>query len=651
MYTDMVGYTSLGQENESLSLELVDEQRRVIRPVLKKHEGREVKTMGDAFLVEFPSALSAVRCAYDIQRAIREFNLALPEERRLHIRVGIHVGDIIDSEGDISGDAVNVASRIESLAEAGGVCLTRQAYDHVQNKFELPLQSLGSKQLKNVVSPIEVFKMILPWDGQNGVPASFDRRRVAVLPFTNISRDPADEYFSDGMTEEVIATMSRISGLRVIARTSVMGYKGGQKKISDIARELNVGTVLEGSVRKVGDRARITVQLIDSNTSEHLWSESYDREIKDAFAIQTDISKTVAQALKVQLLDKEKAVIDRRKEVNAEAYTLYLKGRYYWNERTKESVETAVKYFDESVKLDPDFALSYSGLADSYTVLGNYAWISPARAAPFAERYARRALELDETLAEAHASLANTLIEHKWDFTKGEEELQRSIELRPNYAIAHHWYSLLFWYVRRHEEALMQERAALEIDPYSRISNMGICVSLGSLGRYRESLEGLRKLIEENPDFPAPHFWKSWDHLFLGELDLAVGEAQKVLALEKSSPFMMLNLAFMYVEAGKKAQAREILDQVVHGIYEEFVRPTFVGLVHLALGDREEGFRWMEKAIEERDTAILTLGGHPWFKEKYLCGPEWTKINRKMGFVEDQYTGRAIKNIHGTSRR
>src|SRR5439155_3793392 len=236
----------------------------------------------------------------------------------------------------------NIASRIQSLAEDGGVCVTRQVYDQVQNKFELALTSIGITSLKNLNTPLEVYKMVMPWDEIILSSTQVDRKRIAVLPLTNISPDPTDAYFADGMTEELISTMSRIGGLKVIARTSVAGYKGSSKKVSEIGKELEVGTVLEGSVRKVGNRLRISVQLIDSKTSEHLWTESYDRELKDVFAIQSDISKTVADALMVQLLSREKALIARKQTVDSDAYVLYLKGRVHWNERTKEDVYKAL---------------------------------------------------------------------------------------------------------------------------------------------------------------------------------------------------------------------------------------------------------------------------------------------------------------------
>ncbi|PYS58052.1 MAG: hypothetical protein DMF76_20465, partial [Acidobacteria bacterium] len=263
MFTDMVGYTALGQKNESLSLTLAEEQRTLLRPIFKRHAGREVKSMGDAFLVEFPSALEAVRCAYDIQRATREFNITLPEEQRVHLRVGVHLGDVVESQGDISGDAVNVASRIENLADDGGVCLTRQVYDHVQNKFELPLISLGPKSLRNVISSIDVYRMVMPWDDAKAITATeHDTRRIVILPFANISPDPTDEYFSDGMTDELIAVLSKINGLRVVARTSAMRFKGEKATAGRIGEELKVGSLIEGSVRKSKNRVRITVELV-----------------------------------------------------------------------------------------------------------------------------------------------------------------------------------------------------------------------------------------------------------------------------------------------------------------------------------------------------------------------------------------------------
>jgi adenylate cyclase len=262
MFTDMVAYTALGQKNEQLALSLLEAQRGLLRPIFKKHRGREVKTMGDAFLVEFPSALEAVRCSYDIQRSTREFNLSMPTEQRLHIRIGVHLGDIIESQDDILGDAVNVASRMQLLAEDGGVCLSRQVFDHVHNKLDVPIASMGPRLLKNVKAPVEVYKIQMPWEGTVLVETSdLDKRRVAVLPLKNMSSDPDDEYFADGITEELMTTLSGVRGLTVIARTSTMQYKNSLKRASDIGKELKTGTLIEGSVRRRNRGASLGPEL------------------------------------------------------------------------------------------------------------------------------------------------------------------------------------------------------------------------------------------------------------------------------------------------------------------------------------------------------------------------------------------------------
>jgi len=370
MFTDIVGFTALSQANESLALSVLDEQRELLRPIFMRHGGREVKTIGDAFLVDFPSALNAVKCAYQIQKTTREFNYTQAEERRVHLRIGVHIGDIVEAEGDISGDAVNVASRIEALADVGGVCLTRQVYDQVQNKLELRMRSLGAKSLKNLRTPMEVFSMVMPWErGVVDEAVELDRHRVAVLPLKNMSPDPNDEYFADGMTEELITALSGLRELTVIARTSIMQYKNSPKRIADVARELKTGTVIEGSVRKAANKLRITVQMIDAATEGHLWAKNYDRQMDDIFAIQSEIAEKVADALKVKLIDTTKRRLERRPTENTEAYTLYLKGRYYWSERTKPSVEKGIAYLHKAVEADPNLALAYSDLADAHVVM------------------------------------------------------------------------------------------------------------------------------------------------------------------------------------------------------------------------------------------------------------------------------------------
>jgi len=628
MFTDMVGYTALGQRNEALSLAVVEEQRKLVRPILSKHNGREIKTIGDAFLVEFTSALDAVRCAYDIQRQVREANVPLPAESKMHLRIGIHLGDVIEHEDDISGDAVNVASRIEPLAPDGGVCVTRTVYESVRNKIDVPLMNMGAKDLKNVSEPVEVYRMQMPWEAESKEKAGeMDTKRVAVLPFVSLSPDPNDEYFADGLTEEIIATMSRIGGLRVIARTSVMGYKSTQKKISDIAKELEVGTVLEGSVRKAGERARINVQLVNGTSSEHLWAESYDRELKDVFRIQSEISETVAEALKVRLTSQEKERVEKEQTKSSAAHTLYLKGRYHFNERTEENVRKALEHFERAAAADSVYALAYSGMADCYTILADYGWMAPEKANPLAREYCMKALRLDDTLAEAHASYGVTL-NVAWDFVSSEREFKRAIELRPSYAPAYHWDALRLLATGRPEEAFQKEKLALEVDPYSRVINLGLANALYYLERYDESLERYNQLVEANPDFAAGHFWKSGLHVMRGERGAAVREARRAFQLD-SSMTMELNLAFVLAATGNREEAAKVLENVRQRSSKERVNSAPMGLAELALGEGDEGFRWLNEALNEKDMSLFFLRIDPWFRQ-FLPDPRWKEIDQKL---------------------
>jgi adenylate cyclase len=303
MFTDMVGYTGLTQDDEEATVRLLEEHRALLRPVISRHGGREVKTMGDAFLVEFVSSLEALRCAVEIQGKIAERNV---------------------KGGDVFGDAVNIAARLEPLAEPGGICVSRQVFDLVGNKADARLERAGTVDLKNVKAPMEIYKVLLA-QGPGAPKLSGNlRKRVAVLPFDNFSPESGDEYFADGLTEELIGTLSKIRELSVISRTSVMQYKGKPKPISEIGRELNAGTILEGSVRKAGDRARVSIQMIDAVEDKHVWSENYDRDLKDIFSVQSDIAGKVAEALKVELLAAEKVVIGEAPTKNAEANLLFL---------------------------------------------------------------------------------------------------------------------------------------------------------------------------------------------------------------------------------------------------------------------------------------------------------------------------------------
>ena len=605
MFTDMVGYTALGQRNESLSLALVDEQRKLIRQILNKHNGREVKTIGDGFLVEFSSAMDAVRCSYDIQRTTREFNLSAPTEQKLHLRIGVHLGDVVESQGDISGDAVNIASRIEPLAEDGGVCLTRQVYDHVQNKFELPLTSLGPKSLKNVSSSMEVYKMVMPWDATGTVSSGeHDARRIAILPFANISPDIADEYFSDGMTDELIGVLSKISGLRVVARTSAMRFKGEKATANRIGQELKVGSLIEGSVRKSKNRVRITVQLVDTQSEEQLWTETYDRDLQDIFSVQSDIAQQVANALELRLGVRESSALRQQQTQNPEAYSLYLKGRNRWNLRSESEINRAIKYFEEAIGRDPRYALAYAGLADCYSILGYYGFRRATAVFPRAKELAEKALSLKETIAEPHASLGQVLMQYYFDWKRAGSELDRALELNPSYATAHFWRATHYMALGQISDSLTQVRKAVELDPLSMIILTDVGKDLYLARRYDEAIDQYQKSLQVDANFAIAHKGLAEVYAQKGMNDEAVAEIEKAIELSGRSIFILDDLGYVYARAGKKSEAMKILGDLDKIASDEYVPAYGRAVIYSALGDKEKTLAWLERAYEERSFLV-----------------------------------------------
>lgn len=375
MFTDIVGYAALTQSDEARALDVLERHNKLLRPIFPKHNGREIKTMGDAFLVEFDSALDGTQCAVEIQEFLHDYNVSSRDDWKIKLRIGIHLGDVVHKSNDVLGDAVNIASRIQPLADPEGICISEQVYDQVHNKTTLSLERLEHSDLKNIRFATEVYKIILPWEkDRKDSPerTRLDKRRIAVLPFDNISPNPNDAYFSDGMTEELISTISKIRGLQVIARTSVIRYKNANKGIDEIGRELEVGSVLEGSVRMSGDRLRVTTQLIDARTSNHVWSDSYDRRLDDVFAIQSDIAKRVADVLQVRLVKDEEKRVESKATESLDAYTLYMKAAQKMFDRTPAGIKDAIHLFELATEKDSRFALAYTGLAACYLVLLDY---------------------------------------------------------------------------------------------------------------------------------------------------------------------------------------------------------------------------------------------------------------------------------------
>lgn len=633
MFTDIVGYTTLTQRDEAAALRLLAESREILRPILRNHNGTEVKTIGDAFLIEFPSALGAVQCAVDFQKALKKRNASSLPEEKVEVRVGIHLGDVVHEGGDVYGDAVNVASRIEPLAEPNGICMTEQVYAHVKNAKEFSLVRVGQSRLKNVGDPVEVYRVEI--NGSTGEVTSLRTNRVAVLPLANISRDPKDEYFADGMTEELISTLSKIAGLRVIARTSVIRYKGTVKPIVEIGRELNVGTILEGSVRKSGNRIRVTAQLIDALNEEHLWVQDYERELQDVFVIQSDIAKRIARALKVHMVRREKLGIEKQATEHPGAHSIYLKGLFDLNSRTEEGLKRGIEYFEQALKEDPSYAQAYTGIAECYALLAWLEFLPPGKAFPLAKAAAEKALGIDDRLAETHTSLGQVMYMYDWDWPGAERELKLAIHLSPSYAPAHQYYSDYLKAMGRFDEALGEVGKARELDPRSLSINTGVGHVLYLSRQYDKAIEQYRETVRMDPKFAQARLWLGRPFLQKGMYDEALAELRKAVDLTGGSTISLAVLGHACASAGRKAEAKEILDRLIERSGKLYVPSYWVALIYVGLGDKDQAFSWLERAFQERSTWLVWAKVEPRF-DVLRSDPRFTSLLKRMRLIDEK---------------
>lgn len=634
MFTDMVGFTALTQRDEFLAIQLLEEQRRLIRALLGKYKGREVETIGDAFFVEFASSLDAVHCAVAIQSTLKEWNQQHPPENRALIRIGIHLGDVLHRGREVTGDAVNIASRIEPLAPPGGVCVTASVYASVLNKVEYQFETIGTPDLKNVFTPIEVY-CIAGYGEDASQPmslrAELPKDRIAVLPFVNISPDQVDEYFADGMTEELISSISMISGLKVIARTSVMRYKRAHKPIAQIGRELNVGSILEGSVRKVGTKIRISVQLVETSKEVPSWSHKYDREVKDVFAIQSEIAQHVAEALKDHIFGGKHREEPRTTTFSTEAYISYLRGRQLWNRRSEEDLTRAISFFEKAISIDANYARAYVGLADTYATLALLEFMPPKEAYPKAKEAVRKALVLNPGLSAAHTSLGLIKFQYDWDWKGAEEEFKESISTNFNYAPAHHYFADYLKAMGRFEEALAEIEKARELDPLSLAINIGVGHVLYLCGQYDRAIEEYKRAVELEPGYMATHVWFGRPYLEKGMYDEAIAELKTAVALSGESTIALAMLGHGLASAGRNEEAMRILEKLRENSRNRYVPSYWIAVIYNGFKDKGQVIAWMRKAFEERSSWLVWSNVEPRFA--WLRGdPEFAELMRAMKF-------------------
>jgi TolB-like protein/Tfp pilus assembly protein PilF len=536
----------------------------------------------------------------------------------------------VESQGDISGDAVNVASRVEPFADDGGVCLTRQVFDQVQGKTELKLASIGLKSLKNVNLPVEIYKIVMPWsDVDISTPFHLDTRRIAVLPFANMSPDPNDEYLADGMTEELISTLSSVAGLQVISRTSVMRLKNTTKTTAEIARELNTGSVLEGSIRKAGDKVRVTVQLVDGTSDIHVWGGNYDRQLQDVFAIQSDIATSVAESLKVRLLPEEKERLKTRETTSVDAYEAYLRGRSLLREAREEGLQLAREQFEKAIAEDENYAKAYAGMADCMMALGDYMFAPIPLALEEAKRHVQKALALDPDLAEARVSLANLLM-YDYRFKEAAEEYRRAIAANHSYATGHHWYSMCLQTLGSVKEGIEEILEAERLDPLSPAITLSLVYRLGNVGRHEEAEQRVRKLDNLSPGSPLVDEARMVTAFLRRDWEVATSYLGKMMKRDPSDPYLDADLAYVYAVTGRRDEAQRLVERVKKVPEDARIKGQLLAFAYVGLGDLDSAFQWLNYAVSKKESFVGWLRAYPLF-EPLRADTRYLDLLKRLG--------------------
>lgn len=567
---DVVGFSRLMEHDEAGTLAALKARRRdVLVPVVAQHHGRVVKVMGDGVLVEFGSAVDAVQCAVELQKGFAGANESVAEAYRIVLRIGINLGDVIVEGSDLYGDGVNVAARLEGLAEPGGIYVSATVHDHVTGKLALAFDDLGEHTLKNIAKPVRVYRAGTGGTGRRAAqPAAALPKKpsIAVLPFANMSGDPEQEYFSDGITEDIITDLSKASGLSVVARNTVFTFKGKAVLIEEVAKKLNVAYVLEGSVRKAGGRVRITAQLINGRGGDHIWAERYDRTLDDIFKLQDEISKTIVDVLKVKLLPEELATITNRSTDNPEAYETLLMGRSFLNRGVETKfIKTAQRLFARAVEIDPNYARAYAALADCEWLL--LTCNDPDASFEAVLSNSTRALELEPGLADAHASRGGALFVHG-RYAEAEVEFERALELDASSSDTYFSYGRNCFIQGQYEKAaaLYQRAASLSPDDYRVWTNLAmVYVSLGRSDDAKEAARqgvlGVEKEVKAHPDNATALCYGATMLAEIGEIERALSWASRAEMFAGDNIAVQYNIGCFYAKLGKTEQAIDCLER------------------------------------------------------------------------------------------
>ena len=636
MFTDIVGYTALMGDDEQKAFELLGKNRQLQKPLIEKYGGKWIKELGDGILASFPTVTDAVMCAGEIQKAC----LSIDD---LKLRIGIHLGEVVFEDNDVFGDGVNIASRIQALAPIGGIWISDSVHKNISNKKGIDSKFACEEILKNVKEPVRIYEVNV----QINIPDSPDNllektesikkipeKSIAVLPFVNMSNDPEQEYFSDGMAEEILNSLSHLKDLKVAGRTSSFQFKGKHTDLREVGEKLGVGSVLEGSVRKQGNKLRITAQLINVKDGFHLWSEKYDRDMNDIFAIQDEIALAITENLKVILLEKEKAIITKTHTQNTEAYEFYLKGRFYLNKRF---LLQSLEQFKKSVEIDPYFAKAYSGLADAYIILGFYNFLPAKETMPKGKQAADAAVRLDNSLCEPYCSLGMYYASYEWNWEESKQNFLKSIQLNSRYVQSHVWFGhyYLSWIEGNLEEGKKHLNIAIELEPHNAMSYINKYAVLFTMGNFDEAFQSAKQGYEMDPDSLIGNRIMGLAYLFKKEYAQAIKFLDFASKLSNYAAFNQVDLIRLYTSTGSMEKARIVMEDLKLKLKEgKYVSACIMSFASGFLGDIDEAFNWLEKAYEEHDAYLCILQHYPWVPDNLRQDRRFQSFLNKMKFPE-----------------
>lgn len=615
MFTDMIGYTALMQANEQKAKANRDRHREVLEKSVQDAHGQIIQYYGDGTLSVFGSVVEAVRCAVNIQHE-------LTKAPQIPLRIGIHTGDIVYTDDGVYGDAVNIASRIEGKSIAGSVLISDKVNDEIKNHPEFISTSIGVFELKNVKNPIKLYAITN--DGLNVPPPNQEsctlkdlNKSVAVLPFMNMSADQENEYFSDGITEEIINALTKIEGLNVTARTSSFALKGQNTDIRETAKKLGVNSILEGSVRRAGDKVRVTAQLINSSDGFHIFSEVYDRDIKDIFAIQDEISLKIANRFREKLnTPPVETSAEAFSNETLDAYDLYLKGMYHLNKASFEGSRDAIQYFQEAINMAPNFALPYTGLSLVYSHFSAYKTGDPENDYQSAKEYATIAMELDNNLIESNLALAHVAFINEWNFKKTRELVNKAMKISPGNAEVHGWASVLANVEGNASEALVEARIAEGLDPLSPVISLVMGEALYTNKKFTEAIEAFDKTLEKLPDNPEAYFLKGRCLLTIGALDDALNLFHRMPCKNHKYSVHWGAVAYIYFLKKDHEKVLECFEKIQEE-EKKGVNPFLnwsYAIVHLAMNDLDTMYYYLEKCLQEKSVALLFIKVDPIFE-------------------------------------